>query len=420
MSGRNTPPPTAGKYQVFPAHAKAEFEKLKRSITNNGVLVPVVTDQRGVIIDGHHRVQAWNELRADGVKVPDFARSMRYLASNDEGFELAVTLNERRRHLDPKMRKTVARELRKRGWSLRRIAEELEVGSSTVRRDLSGVPDGTPEKIKGLDGKSYASTKRFEVTAKSQREVDKSVAAIAKFDGNVPNRSMSPARLQKKADEYEVRLGVEPDGTSHRGASWSLRCADFRECKLKPNSIDVIVTDPPYTKEGIPLYGDLARFAKRYLKPSGLCLAYAGKFYLPDVMTELGTELEWFWQFTILQNSHGSRLFEKKIIGEYRPVLVFSTGRYKPGSWMHDAIISTSKPEKELHRWQQALDPLKQIIAMVSKLNDLVCDPFAGSATTGIAALSQGRSFLGFEINPKTARIGANRIRQFEAEMKSV
>ena len=381
--------------------------------------MPVVLDQRGDIIDGHHRVIAWNELRAEGLKVPNYTRSIRYLTDDDEGYELAVILNERRRHLDPKMRKAVARQLRNRGWSLRRIAEELDVGSSTIRRDLSGVPDGTPDRIEGLDGKSYASSKRFEVSAKSQREVDKSIAAIAKFDGNVPNRSMTPARLQKKADEYEVRLGVEPDGTSHRGASWSLRCADFRECKLKPNSIDVIVTDPPYTKEGIPLYGDLARFAKRHLRPGGLCLAYAGKFYLPQLVAELGSELEWVWQLAILQNSHGSRIFDKKMIGEYRPVLVYSKGRYKPDSWKHDAIISASKPEKELHHWQQALDPMQQIIAMVSKPNELVCDPFSGSATTGIAALSLGRSFIGFEINPKTARVGVNRIRQYENESKS-
>ena len=52
-------------------------------------------------------------------------------------------------------------------------------------------------------------------------------------------------------------------------------------------------------------------------------------------------------------------------------------------------ILSTSGPEKELHHWQQALDPMQQIIAMVSKPNELVRDPFSGSTTTGIAALSQ-------------------------------
>jgi adenine-specific DNA-methyltransferase len=107
------------------------------------------------------------------------------------------------------------------------------------------------------------------------------------------------------------------------------------------------------------------------------------------------------------------------MIGEYRPVLIYSKGKYKPDSWKHDAIISASKPEKELHHWQQALDPMQQIVAMVSKPNELVCDPFSGSATTGIAALSLGRSFIGFEINPKTARVGVHRIRQYENESKS-
>lgn len=32
---------------------------------------------------------------------------------------------------------------------------------------------------------------------------------------------------------------------------------------------------------------------------------------------------------------------------------------------------------------------------------DLVCDPFAGSGTTGVAALKNGRQFLGWECNPK-------------------
>jgi site-specific DNA-methyltransferase (adenine-specific) len=397
-----------------------EFEKLKRSIAKAGILVPVELDQDLVLIDGHHRVRAWNELRAEGVKVADYKRNIRFYASVDERNERAVILNERRRHLDPAQRKTVARELRKREWSVRRIAEELDVGSSTIQRDVAGVPGGTPDKVVGRDNKRYDATKQFQVTVNSQKEAEKALVAIAKLESNLPTKSMTVSRLQKKADDYEVRLGVEPDGTVQSGASWSLRCADFRRSMLKPNSIDVVVTDPPYTKEGIPLFGDLARFAKRCLKPGGLCIAYAGKFYLPELMIEMGSELEWVWQLAILQNSHPSRIFDKKIFGEFRPVLVYSKGRYCPANWMHDAILSKGKPEKALHRWQQALDPVQQIIGMASMPNQLICDPFSGSGTTGVAALSLGRNFIGFEINPKTARIGVNRIRRFAKELKSI
>ena len=188
--------------------------------------------------------------------------------------------------------------------------------------------------------------------------------------------------------------------------------------ETEADSIDVIVTDPPYTKEGIPLFGDLSRFAESHLKPGGLCIAYAGKFFLPEEIHELSCELEWVWLMTIIQTSHPSRVHHKKILGMHRPVLVFSKGEYKPDQWMRDTITSTQKPEKELHRWQQALDPVKQIIAMASKPGDSVCDPFGCTGTTGIAAVGQDRSFIGFEINPKTARIGVNRIRQFVKSQK--
>jgi DNA modification methylase len=41
---------------------------------------------------------------------------------------------------------------------------------------------------------------------------------------------------------------------------------------------------------------------------------------------------------------------------------------------------------------------------------DLVLDPFAGSGTTGVVALSHGRRFLGIELNPEYAKIARDRI----------
>jgi DNA modification methylase len=42
-----------------------------------------------------------------------------------------------------------------------------------------------------------------------------------------------------------------------------------------------------------------------------------------------------------------------------------------------------------------------------------VCDPFTGSGTTGVAALSEGRSFLGCEVDPRTVREASDRLRLF-------
>lgn len=49
-------------------------------------------------------------------------------------------------------------------------------------------------------------------------------------------------------------------------------------------------------------------------------------------------------------------------------------------------------------------------VAAWSRPGELVCDPYAGSATTGIAAANLGRRFVGSEVLPKYYRIGAERL----------
>lgn len=58
------------------------------------------------------------------------------------------------------------------------------------------------------------------------------------------------------------------------------------------------------------------------------------------------------------------------------------------------------KPESLLRTWvEQFTDP-----------DDLICDPFCGSGTTGVAAVQLGRRFVGFEIDPEVAAAAAKRI----------
>lgn len=45
-----------------------------------------------------------------------------------------------------------------------------------------------------------------------------------------------------------------------------------------------------------------------------------------------------------------------------------------------------------------------------SKKGDLILDPFAGACTTGLAALKNGRKFIGFELNSEYVAIGKRRI----------
>ena len=52
-------------------------------------------------------------------------------------------------------------------------------------------------------------------------------------------------------------------------------------------------------------------------------------------------------------------------------------------------------------------------------LGDLVCDPFMGSGTTGVACAKQGRRFIGIEIDERYFEIACRRIEdaQRQADM---
>ena len=53
------------------------------------------------------------------------------------------------------------------------------------------------------------------------------------------------------------------------------------------------------------------------------------------------------------------------------------------------------------------------LIRQSSNTGDVVCDPFMGSGSVGIAALRLGRRFLGNDVNPEAVRIAAQRLHEF-------
>ena len=64
-------------WQLFDALDAEAFDGLKSDIRERGVLVPVELDEDGTILDGHHRVRAWTEPRAEGVSLPDYTTMTR-------------------------------------------------------------------------------------------------------------------------------------------------------------------------------------------------------------------------------------------------------------------------------------------------------------------------------------------------------
>ena len=80
-------------FQFMPPLLPSEYQALAESIRAHGVQVPVIVDENGAIIDGHHRDQIATEL---GVHCP---REVRTGLSGSDKRSLAISLNKDRRHL---------------------------------------------------------------------------------------------------------------------------------------------------------------------------------------------------------------------------------------------------------------------------------------------------------------------------------
>ncbi len=79
-------------------------------------------------------------------------------------------------------------------------------------------------------------------------------------------------------------------------------------------------------------------------------------------------------------------------------------GKLPTDTWWH-TIVSPTGREKTGYPTQKPLGILRRIIQASSNPDDLVCDFFAGSGTTGAAARECGRRFLLVDSNPEAIRV---------------
>jgi site-specific DNA-methyltransferase (adenine-specific) len=186
---------------------------------------------------------------------------------------------------------------------------------------------------------------------------------------------------------------------------------DFQEvlADRPAESIDHIVTDPPYDEDALSLWENLAAEAARVLTPGGLLVAYSGQYYLPEVFKTLGDDLTYLWQFVVTHEQ--PNYFIKHDIGiKYKPVLVFGkepVGR--PERQMHD-VIDTGSREKTDHDWQQPVIEAAELIDGLTEPNDTVCDPMCGSGTFGVAALRSGRQAVLIDTDEEAVRTTRERV----------
>ena len=176
--------------------------------------------------------------------------------------------------------------------------------------------------------------------------------------------------------------------------------------EIEDNSIDLVLTDPPYgiDKEGVENDHSLEAYYNslpeiyRVLKENGFFVSFASIGNLPDFFRN--NPFTYRWQYIVYINNgmvRGSIGFNR-----YISVLIFQKGEAKLTKPLLDVMeVSTSAQQcaKREHPTQKREDVCRKLIFALSQPDDIVLDPFAGSGTTLIASKQTGRRYIGIELN---------------------
>jgi 16S rRNA G966 N2-methylase RsmD len=208
-------------------------------------------------------------------------------------------------------------------------------------------------------------------------------------------------RVTQTAEEAEARRvqadTIQPDA---EGDGWKMLHGDFRErlAEVPDGSVDLIVTDPPYPADFLPLWSDLAEVAARVLRPQGVMLAMSGKIHVDEVMQRLGQHLAYGWIYCQPLERGLTRIMARNILQEWKPVLAYSNGKWPSGRIdQHGDRFDSGHREKARYRWEQDAGPMIDIIKVHLPEGGLVLDPFAGTGSFGVAALLASCTFIGVE-----------------------
>jgi ParB-like chromosome segregation protein Spo0J len=405
---------------LLPPLSPDEFAALKPDIAKHGILVAVELDEHGHLLDGHHRVRAWQELRAEGIRVPDFPRVILAGLSEAEKRAHVRAVNLIRRHLTAAQRRAIIADALRDdpAQSDRQVAAMLGVSHPTVgavRRELERA--GDVEKLStrmDVLGRSQP-VRHATITVNSRRDEGRALAALATLGTDAPGRPMTVRRAEVLARDAELDRRRNGRGRKVvQGQGWEVRRGDFLRVldDVDDESVDLLLTDPPYEDAALGLWSDLGELAARVLKPGRPLVALTGKLRLPEVVAALTEHLGWVWMGSIAFAGGHRRVRKLMIDDAWRPFLVLSAGTFEPRTFMSDMIVCSEPigPTKAIHRWAQPLGPFVHLVESFSAPGELVVDPMVGSGTTGVAAVQLGRRFIGVDQDRAAVSLAVERL----------
>ena len=427
-----------------------ERAALKASLAGQGQVEKVVLLD-GMILDGRNRDAMLREL---GVEPETTTFAETGFAGTPAEY---VRAKLQHRHLTPSQKACVA------------VANLPQLEEEARARIAAGVAaeGGAWRKSAQAAADAFGVSVRYVEQAKRLQAEDPTRFRWA-FDGRSPERPRRPYKLSQAISESrraakaaESRAAVAGLPPLDADAAWVTEGDAFQAMmKLSDGVADLIFTDPPYNigvdygsprgadddrkpdKDFLDYHRDVLKLAFRVLRDGGslylmMSTRYAAEFKALIVAAGFEVRRMIAWHEPFAQHQEVNYADDFRVIWYavkpgaapawnpddirissarqtiYGDARADPDGRVPGAVWTFPRVAGTfGDREFEGNANQLPVALVARAILASSEPGDLVCDPFSGGATTGVAALLNGRRYMGIERVAATAERSRDRLRQ--------
>lgn len=221
---------------------------------------------------------------------------------------------------------------------------------------------------------------------------------------------------------------------------YEIRNKNFLETSIEDESIDLVITDPPYKlnkttgsmtsssktekwqgmlkagdkKANIDneiLFSEWLPKVYKMLKKDAHMYVFVNDKNVQDMLNE--AEKSGFFLHNILVWHKNNKTPNRWYMKDCEFILFFRKGKSFPINNLGDSQLMEFKNingKDKLHPTQKPVELIQKLILNSSKIGDTVLDPFLGSGSTGVACISTNRKFIGIELDDKYYHIAKERI----------
>lgn len=418
-------------------YGNEDVSDLQQSIAESGWIKPLTVNPEYMVISGHRRYLAAKALGY--IELPVVVETF---ASPEAEMERLLRENENRGKTPEQQIKEgmtwepieqAKAEKREKSGNTRNplqnfaegekgnvrdiIARRVGLGSGETYRKGKAVVEFIDKELRVGDILHYGEILRTQLNGQSITaawntldnidKAKKKAEAEAKRKEAEKQRQQELARQRyleavKKAEHCQLYHCGVADLITYRKEDGSLA--------VEPESIDYIITDPPYPKEFLYTYSDLAKFAAYALKPGGSLLAMSGQSYLPELIERLSEHLTYHWTACYFTPGPATTLYDRRLATGWKPLLWFTKGEYT--GWMNGDVFRSEARDKHAHDWGQSESGMADIIQRFTEPGQLICDPFVGGGTTCMVCINLERRFVGCDVDETCVKESSEKVKQ--------